>query len=157
MKSLSISITIVLSLLLSQFCVAQSLKKETIKVWGNCGMCKKNIEKAAKSAGAATASWNEESKQLKLSYNSSKTSGEKIQDAIAAAGYDTQDKTASDDAYNKLHSCCQYDRKSETTATVENTKCCEMKDCGKDAAHCKEMGCCKNTDGKEKEKSCCTM
>ena len=28
----------------------QQLKKETIKVWGNCGMCKAKIEKAAKKA-----------------------------------------------------------------------------------------------------------
>lgn len=86
-------------------------KYETIKVWGNCGMCKETIEGAAKKAGAATADWNEESKELKVSYAVKKTSSEKIQKKIAKAGYDTRDFTASDKAYNALHGCCKYDRK----------------------------------------------
>ena len=34
---------------------ANAQKKEEIKVWGNCGMCKKVIETAATNAGAAAA------------------------------------------------------------------------------------------------------
>ncbi|HOZ78906.1 MAG TPA: hypothetical protein PLY34_13005 [Ferruginibacter sp.] len=157
MKSLSYSAVLLFSLFISQFSIAQSsVKKETIKVWGNCGMCKKNIEKAAKSAGATAANWNEDSKQLKLTYSISKTSGDKIQQAIADAGYDTQDKTASDEAYNNLHGCCQYDRKGATTQSA-SASCCDNKDCKKDAAHCKEMACCKNEEGSNKDKSCCKM
>ena len=37
-------------------------KSEEIKVWGNCGMCKKVIETAALKAGASTASWSEKPK-----------------------------------------------------------------------------------------------
>lgn len=85
--------------------------KETFKVWGECGMCKKTIEKAAKDSGATAASWNEETKQLTVSYKVAKTSNEKIQQAIAAAGYDTRDLTASNAAYDKLHECCHYERK----------------------------------------------
>lgn len=157
MKSLSISLSLLFSLFISEFSVAQStVKKETIKVWGNCGMCRKNIEKAAKSAGATAASWNEDSKQLKLTYNLSKTSGDKIQQAIADAGYDTQDKTASDEAYNNLHGCCQYDRKADATKSA-TAQCCDKKDCKKDAAQCKEMTCCNTADVSNKEKSCCKM
>lgn len=157
MKSVSFSAALLFSLFISQFCFAQSaIKKETIKVWGNCGMCKKNIEKAAKSAGASSAIWNEDSKQLKLTYNTSKTSAEKIQQTIADAGYDTQDKTASDEAYNNLHTCCQYDRKADA-ATTEAAKCCNNKDCKKDSSHCKDMACCKNAEGSSNEKSCCKM
>lgn len=157
MKSFSFSAALLFSLLISQFCFAQStVKKETIKVWGNCGMCKKKIEKAAKSAGATAATWNEDSKQLKLTYNTSKTNSGKIQQSIANAGYDTQDKTASDEAYNNLPGCCQYERKAETTKT-ETAKCCDSKDCKKDAAHCKEMACCKTAEGSDKEKPCCKM
>lgn len=89
-----------------------AVKYETIKVWGNCGMCKETIEDAAKKAGATTADWNEESKQLKISYASKKTSSEKIQKKIAKSGYDTQDFVAPDKAYNALHGCCKYDRKA---------------------------------------------
>ena len=88
-----------------------SVKKETIKVWGNCGSCKKKIEKAAKTAGATTANWNEDTQELKVAYNSNKSSSEKIQQSIASVGYDTQDFKGDDKAYTKLDKCCKYPRK----------------------------------------------
>ncbi|MBC7933770.1 MAG: hypothetical protein H7Y86_00230 [Rhizobacter sp.] len=95
----------------AQTTAPSAIKYETIKVWGNCGMCKETIEGAAKKAGASTADWNEESKELKVSYPVKKTSSEKIQKKIAKSGYDTKDFIASDKAYNALHGCCKYDRK----------------------------------------------
>jgi periplasmic mercuric ion binding protein len=132
MKTLNIYAAILFSIFAINFSTAQTtVKKETIKVWGNCGMCKTNIEKAAKKAGATKASWNEESKELKVSYTGNKTSAVKIQQAIAKSGYDTQGFTADDKVYNKLHGCCQYDRKNGMAAveTEKNTKaayCCTM-------------------------------
>ena len=102
------------------------MQKETIKVWGNCGMCKKVIEKAAKTAGATAASWNEDSKELKVTYNSKKTSSQKIQQGIANAGYDTQDFAASNAAYLKLPACCHYDRKATAAGTGTKTYTCPM-------------------------------
>ena len=93
-----------------QFCSAQTAKSETIKVNGNCGMCKKHIEKSALEAGATAANWDKKSKFLQISYDPAVTNSAKIQTAVAAAGYDTQDFKASDSAYNKLDECCQYDR-----------------------------------------------
>jgi len=93
--------------------MAQNSTKETIKVWGSCGMCKKTIEKAAKKAGAQTASWDADKQTLSMSYDNSKTSSLKIQEAIAKTGYDTQDVFGDDEAYNNLHGCCQYDRKAK--------------------------------------------
>ena len=113
MKTLNIYAALLFSIFAINFSFAQSTtKKETIKVWGNCGMCKTTIEKAAKKAGAASANWNEDSKELKVSYAVNKTSSQKLQEAIAKAGYDTQDFTADNNAYNKLHACCKYDRKA---------------------------------------------
>jgi periplasmic mercuric ion binding protein len=144
MKTLHIYAAILFSIFALNFSNAQTtVKKETIKVWGNCSMCKTTIEKAAKKAGATAASWNEDSKELKVSYTSNKTSSVKIQQAIAKSGYDTQDFTANDKVYNKLHGCCQYDRKAAAT-----TKCCDTEKCGKDETACKDAGCCK-------EKTCC--
>jgi periplasmic mercuric ion binding protein len=113
MKSLKIIAGILFSLFISNTSFAQkaTVKNETVKVWGNCGMCKEKIEKAVKSAGAAKANWNEESKVLQVSYNTGKSSLAKIQEAIAKTGYDTQDFTADTKAYDKLHGCCQYERK----------------------------------------------
>ena len=92
---------------------AQSVKTETIKVYGNCAQCKSHIQKAATSAGASLAKWNVDTKVLTITYDATKTDSKKIQSKIAEAGYDTQDATASDAAYNKLDECCQYDRKKK--------------------------------------------
>ena len=87
-------------------------KSETIKVWGNCGMCKTTIETAAKDAGATTAVWNKTTKMLKITYLASATSGAKVQEKIASVGYDTKDQSAPDAVYNELPECCQYERKA---------------------------------------------
>lgn len=131
-------------------------KKDEIKVWGNCETCKKRIESSAISAGATTANWSNQSHILTLSYNGGKTSSNKIQQAIAAAGYDTQDLKADDEAYGKLPSCCKYDRvtavKSIKTMSCNNMDCCKENLCCKgkcseanckDIPECQTMSCCK--------------
>ena len=148
MKTLNIYAAVLFSIFAINFSFAQTaVKKETIKVWGNCGMCKKVIEKAARSAGATAANWNEDSKDLKVSYAVNKTSATKIQEAIARSGYDTQDMTADNTAYSKLPGCCHYDRKTDA-AGVTKMKCCSNEKCDKTAASCKDMQCCK-------DKTCC--
>jgi len=102
--------------------------KETIPVSGECGMCKSSIEKAAKKAGATYASWNEDSKMLDVTYNKKTSNTAKIEKAIAAVGYDTKNVTATDEAYNKLHGCCKYERKNAAT----KADCC---------ADCKDEAC----------------
>lgn len=151
MKTLSICAVILFSVLSSTTTNAQnSLTKETFKVWGNCGMCKKTIEKSAINAGAKTATWNEETKQLQVAYSSPKTSGIKIQQAVAEAGYDTQDFTANNKAYDNLHACCQYERKESSAVNTSAKACCSNETCGKAADACKDMAGCK-------EQSCCKM
>ena len=110
MKTFQSFIFFLLFSLVSNSVLAQ--QSETIKVWGNCGMCKKVIETAALKAGATKANWSETTHELQVSYKVKKTSASKIQEAIAAAGYDTQDFTAPSDVYSKLHGCCQYERKA---------------------------------------------
>ncbi len=116
MKTVSLFAGILFSIFSFSTSNAQSTKTETIKVWGNCGMCKTTIEKAAKKAGASKATWNEDSKELKVTYAVNKTSAAKIQEAIAQSGYDTQDFTADIKAYDNLHACCKYDRKEGSVA-----------------------------------------
>lgn len=150
MKSTILFTSLFFTILFSNSAIAQkSSKSEDIKVWGNCGMCKKTIEGAAIKAGATKAEWSEESKILSVSYKQNKTDTKKIQDAVAASGYDTQDVTAPAEMYSKLHSCCQYERK-EVAKTTANKVCCDKEncdhkaDCCKGDASCKEKGCCKN-------------
>ena len=128
-------------------------KTESFNVSGECGMCKKTIEKAAKSAGASFAEWNTESKLLTVKFTENTTSATKIQNAIAGAGYDTPGVKATEEAYKNLPECCQYERAAaQAKACCESEKCTQsacMKDgkCAKDATCCKEAGCDK--------KDCC--
>lgn len=84
---------------------------ETIKVSGNCGMCEKTIEKAAKKAGAKEAKWSKDTKILTVSYDAARTSNDAIQKSVAASGYDTEKYAGDEKAYKSLHECCQYDNK----------------------------------------------
>ena len=94
-------------------------KTEKFKVYGNCDLCKARIEKAAKSVeGVQTADWNQETKMMKVTLDDSKTNVHKVEMAIAKAGHDTDMHKATDEAYNKLPSCCKYDRTAEKAETM---------------------------------------
>ncbi len=89
-------------------------KTETVKVYGNCGMCKTRIEKAAKSVdGVLKAKWDQKAKEITVTYDPAVTNLEDIEREIAAVGHDTADVRAKDETYNELHSCCKYDRPEE--------------------------------------------
>jgi|TARA_R110000782_G_scaffold270482_1_gene371732 copper chaperone CopZ len=94
----------------------EELVNATFTVYGNCGMCKKRIEKAALSVdGVKEANWDVETKVLSVKF-SDITFGENnysintVSEKIAAVGHDTQFNKASKDDYNALPGCCQYDR-----------------------------------------------
>ena len=79
-------------------------------VAGNCGLCKLRIEKAAKIPGVKSLDWDIASHKLAVSYDPQKVNLSQIQQAIADAGHDTPLFKASDETYNQLHACCQYER-----------------------------------------------
>ena len=60
--------------------------------------------------GVKTARWNVVNKKMKVKFNSAITNTDKIQQAIAIIGYDTEKHKAKDEVYNNLHHCCQYER-----------------------------------------------
>ena len=79
-------------------------------VRGNCGMCKKTIEKAAISVeGVASANWDVDKKKIDVSFEATKTDAMAIHKAIAASGYDTEKITGDKKAYDGLPGCCKYD------------------------------------------------
>ena len=139
--------TMFMAVAMSSF--AQKAKTEAIPVSGNCGMCKSKIEKAAKTAGVEDAKWDAEAKLLTVKYNSLSTNAAKIQQAVAAVGYDTRDVKATDAAYNKLHGCCKYDRASAAKDEVKKD-CCKDGKCSMEGHDGK--GCCKKEAG---EMDCC--
>ena len=158
-----------LAALLVAFSMAANAQKktETFNVSGNCGMCKSNIEKAAKDAGAKEATWDVDTKILTVVYKSSSTNTAKIQEKIASAGYDNAGASATNESYDKLHACCKYERAAVTNEAKAD--CCkkagEKMDCskkdgekmparmnGSDGDCCKDGKCTK--EGHE-GKDCC--
>lgn len=115
MKSLRKFSLLLIGVFAFAFTQAQTTVTDSVMVNGNCGMCKKNIEKSAKTAGADVAFWDKRSKWLKVSFDPAKTNTEKIQKEVAAGGYDTQDFKGDDSAYKNLEECCQYERTEKIT------------------------------------------
>jgi hypothetical protein len=108
-------------------------------------MCKQVIEEAAKNSGASLANWDKNTKMLAVEFNGKQTDSKKIQMAVAASGYDTQDYKANDKAYSNLPGCCQYSRKKTSTSKVtEATK----------EHECTKEGCEKCKDSKSKMAAC---
>lgn len=93
-----------------------STKTETIKVLGNCSMCKDRIEKAAKVDGVEKASWDAKTDLLTVSYNPSKTNPDALAKKVASVGHDAGKYKADDKVYNGLPGCCKYDRTGEAEA-----------------------------------------
>jgi periplasmic mercuric ion binding protein len=89
---------------------ASTPKTETFKVLGKCDMCKNRIEKTAKAEGAITASWNEKTEMVTVTFDPSKTSVDAISKKLAAVGHDTEKYKADDKVYDSLPGCCHYDR-----------------------------------------------
>ncbi len=115
-------ISLVALFMFGAFAVFAGNKTEKVKVFGNCDMCKSRIEKAAKTVdGVASANWDKETKMMDLAFDDSKTDMHKVEMAIANAGHDTEMHKATDEAYNKLPGCCQYDR-SKTDMKMDDKK-----------------------------------
>ncbi|QIK60267.1 hypothetical protein G7050_10690 [Dysgonomonas sp. HDW5A] len=69
---------------------AKEQKTVIIQVQGNCPMCKTRIENTAKGiSGVSSASWDQKTKQLHLSFDDSATSVDLISKAIAEVDHDT--------------------------------------------------------------------
>jgi copper chaperone CopZ len=87
-----------------------SVKTETFKVWGACGMCKTRIEKTVKAEGATTANWDEKTQMVTVEFDKNKTSVDALSKKLASVGHDTEKFKAPDDVYAKLPGCCHYER-----------------------------------------------
>lgn len=99
---------------------AQADSTATFEVAGNCGMCKKRIEDAAKIDGVSSVSWDVKTHLTKVSYHSQKVKLADIQQAIAHVGHDTPLFKASDEVYENLHECCLYERLDSDASQKED-------------------------------------
>lgn len=112
MKKIIVFCSALLTFYASDSLLANQIKDTVISVQGNCKSCKKTIESAVKSLdGIQKASWNTSTKKLSITFDQSIISLQKIEDKIAASGYDTDNVKATEESYNSLHSCCKYQRR----------------------------------------------
>jgi copper chaperone CopZ len=123
MNSISKILMAICVLLSFSACYAQkeNVKTESVKIFGNCEMCKNTIEKAGNVKKVVNVSWDKNTKMAMLTYDSLKTNQDEILKRIALAGYDSEQFLAPDDAYAKLDECCRYARvlKPERVATKD--------------------------------------
>jgi len=117
MKSVKLFIVVVLLIATSITVFSQtttqksgSTKTETLKVWGNCGMCKDRIEKAVKAEGETSAAWDLKTKLLTVTFDPAKTNLDALSKKLASVGHDTEKFKADDKVYNALPGCCKYER-----------------------------------------------
>lgn len=125
MKSM-FNILIILSIVVSTtsgFAQIKNPKTETVKIFGNCDMCKTAIENAGNLKNVASVIWNKDSKMAEIIFDSKKTNRDEVLKRIALAGYDNDEYLAPDAAYAQLAECCKYERqKKEPVMVMDDTK-----------------------------------
>jgi hypothetical protein len=110
MKSLLSMIAIILLSTSTTFAQIKNSKTDTIKVYGNCEMCKAKIEKAGTQKNISKVVWSEETNMATITYDAKKTTVDAILKKIALVGYDSEKYFAIDAVYKKLPGCCKYER-----------------------------------------------
>lgn len=118
LKKIMMTIILLLSIVVSNAQI-KNATTETVKVYGNCGMCETKIEKAGNLKNIAKVDWNEDSKMATLTYDAKKTNQDEILKRIALVGYDSDKFLAPADVYSKLPGCCQYDRVAKVPVKVD--------------------------------------
>lgn len=118
MKTIIIAlVSIMISTQVSQAQI-RNAKTDTVKVYGDCMMCKTTIEKAAYKKKVSMAEWNEDTKVAVITYDSSKTNADAILKSIALVGYDNDKFLAPNETYNKLPGCCKYERTAKSPGVI---------------------------------------
>ena len=104
MKSITKVLMAITVLLSATACNAQikNAKTESVKIYGNCGMCETTIEKAGNLKKTAEVDWNKDTKMATITYDAKKTNQDEILKRIALSGYDSDKFLAPDDVYAKL-------------------------------------------------------
>ncbi|MGV8813509.1 MAG: DUF3347 domain-containing protein [Gelidibacter sp.] len=121
MFNILIALSLVLSVT-SGYAQIKNSQTETIKILGNCELCKAAIENAGSIKNEAIVTWNKNSKMATITFDSKKTNRNEILKRIALAGYDSDQYLAPDNAYAQLPDCCKYQRqKKEAAIAMDHT------------------------------------
>lgn len=84
---------------------------DVFMVYGNCGMCERRIESNALGLeGVRSADWDRDTKMLTVTYADGAITTDAIKEKLATVGHDTDKFKATQEVYDKLPMCCQYER-----------------------------------------------
>ncbi|MGO4904564.1 DUF3347 domain-containing protein [Flavobacterium sp. W20_MBD1_R3] len=117
LKKILMAITLLLSITISHAQI-KNATTETVKIYGNCEMCKSTIETSGNLKKVAKVDWNKDTKMATLTYDSVQTNQDEILKRIALSGYDSDKFLAPDAVYDKLHGCCQYEREAKVVVAT---------------------------------------
>lgn len=108
-KTISIlAIILTISTLVSLAVEPPKTAELKIKTSAKCGMCKKRIERdLGVSKGIVNSNLNLDDKVVTITYNTKKTSPEKIKEVISKIGYDADEVVANQKSHDALPGCCQ--------------------------------------------------
>jgi periplasmic mercuric ion binding protein len=116
MKTIYVTILVVLTIAFAKAQQADSASTKNniqtivIKTSAVCEMCKDRIEKAmAYEKGVKSSSLVVDTKLLTVTFDTRKTSIDKIKKSVSQAGYDADEILADPKAYENLDACCKKD------------------------------------------------
>lgn len=109
MKKIISILTILLTISILTFAIEPPKTAEIkIKTSAKCSMCKKRIERdLGVSKGVVNSNLNLDNKVVTITYNTKKTSPEKIKQVISKIGYDADEVMADQKSHDALPDCCQ--------------------------------------------------
>ena len=108
MKSILLSLLLVIICLVPVAAQDQIVTETEFRVSGNCGQCKTRIEKTVSVKGVKFARWNKSTKMLKVAFLTAAITADSLQRRLAAVGHDTDAHRAPDAVYESLPECCLY-------------------------------------------------
>lgn len=109
MKAIKLTIVALIGFVTGSFAQQKAVQKVVIQTpTVQCEMCKEKIEKyLSREPGVSAVKVDYKKKTTTVTFLSDRNNIEQLKTAIANAGYDADDVTADETAYNKLPKCCK--------------------------------------------------
>ena len=121
MKAIKLTLLSLVGLIAVSFAQQKAVQKVVINTpTVQCEMCKERIEKyLSREPGVSVVKVDYKKKTTTVTFLTDRNNIEQLKTAIANAGYDADDVTADEEAYNKLPKCC---KKPSGTINTNNSK-----------------------------------
>ncbi|SEL14542.1 DUF3347 domain-containing protein [Parapedobacter koreensis] len=120
MNKIGLSTVLLFASVLVQAAQVSPTQTVSVRIAGNCGLCKKTIENSGSKKGEAAVSWDGDTQMATITYDPAVTTPDDVLKRVAYAGYDNERYLAPAEAYAELETCCQYARAPQAAALAGN-------------------------------------